>query len=302
MKKLTPLIISFVFLSCIANAQQDPIYALYLNNPFVLNPAYAGMNNNLEGNITFRNQWAGFDGHPQTLNASGHISLSENKLGAGLQIIQDKIGENKNTSVTGAYSYRIEVKEHQFLSFGMQADLINYKSDPSMIQVFDNSDPAFPYYSQTKLNLGAGLLYKTDKFFVGFSVPRFFTNTLDANNQNIKVYKQHYYLMGTYLFYLSERVIFKPSVLLKGLSGSPVSADVNFNFNLDRKYSAGLYTRNFNTFGFLTQIQLAEKFRLCYAFEMPSGKSVGARYPTNEIMLGIRTSVFQFHDRTNTGF
>jgi type IX secretion system PorP/SprF family membrane protein len=196
-------------------AQQDPIYALYLNNPFVINPAYAGINNNVEGNVSFRNQWGGFDGHPQTLNASGNLSLFQNKMGAGIQIVQDKIGENKNTSVTGSYSYRIELKKNQFLSFGMQAGFINYKTDPSLIQVYDTSDPSFVYYSQTKLNMGAGVVYKTDRFFAGLSVPRLLANNVAAYGQTLKVYNQSYYLVGTYLFYASERVIFKPSVLLK---------------------------------------------------------------------------------------
>jgi type IX secretion system PorP/SprF family membrane protein len=302
MKRISGIVAGLVFAIGSAFAQQDPIYALYINNPFVLNPAYAGMNNTLEGNVSFRNQWAGFDGHPQTLNASGHVSLSDNKMGVGLQIVQDKIGENKNTSITGAYSYRIEIKENQYLHFGLQAALINFKTDPSLVQLYDPFDPEFPYYSETKFNAGAGLLYKTDRFFAGFSVPRLLANTLDANGQSIKVYKQSYYLLGTYLFFLSDRVIFKPAVLLKGQASSPLSADINLNVNFDRKYTAGLYTRNFNAFGVLTQIQFFEKFRLSYAFEIPTGSSVGSRYTTSEIMIGIRTAVFDFHDRSASGF
>jgi type IX secretion system PorP/SprF family membrane protein len=291
-----------LFISADVLSQQDPIYALYIANPLVLNPAYAGITNNVDANVSFRNQWAGFDGHPQTLNASGHLSLADNKMGAGLQIVQDKIGENKNTSITGMYSYRIQVKENQFLSFGMQAALINFKTDPSELNLYDNTDPLFPYYSETKMNLGAGFLYKTDRFFAGFSVPRLFANSLNTNGNSLQIYKQSYYLLGTYLFYLSDRIIFKPALLVKGQSSSPISADVNLNINFDRKYTAGLYTRNFNAFGVLAQMQFLDQFKLSYAFEIPAGNSVGTRYTTNEIMIGIRTSIFDFHDSTGSGF
>jgi type IX secretion system PorP/SprF family membrane protein len=283
-------------------SQQDPIYGLYLNNPLVINPAYTGINNNLEAMVGYRNQWAGFDGNPTTLNASGHLSLNNNKMGVGGLIVQDKIGENKNTSLNISYAYKVELKDHQIFSFGLQGGFINYKTDPSQLTIQNPDDPAFTSFNQTKLNLGAGAVFKTDRFFAGFSVPRLLQNSVNVTDQNANVYQQHYYFLSSYLFYLSERIILKPAVLLKGVASAPISADINFNINIDRKYTAGIYTRNFNTLGLLFQLNFLEKFRFAYAIEMPGNQSVGTRFVTNEILIGIRTSAFRFHETTQSLF
>jgi type IX secretion system PorP/SprF family membrane protein len=295
-------VLALLLITAAAFAQQDPVYGLYLNNPLVINPAYTGLNNNLEATVGYRSQWGGFDGSPTTTSATGHVALRDNRMGLGLIIVQDNIGENKNTGISGSYAYKLKLSNERVLSFGMQAGFINYKTDPSQVKVQNPDDPAFAAISEMKFNLGAGMIYKTDRFFAGLSIPRLVNNGVEAAGQNITVYQKHYYLLTSYLFYMSERIILKPAVLLKALASAPVSADVNVNVNIDRKYTAGIYTRNLNAFGVLAQINFLEKFRLAYALEIPSNKSVGARFTTNEVQLGIRTSVFSFHNNSWTGF
>lgn len=293
---------AFCLLASQAYSQQDPLYGLYLNNPLLINPAYTGINNNFTGFVGYRNQWAGFDGSPKTLNAGGHMSLWQNKLGAGLVVVSDKIGENTNTQMTGSFAYKLPVGEGKILSFGMQAGFINYKVDPSQLTLQDPTDPAFMPVNQIKPNLGAGVMLKSDKYLLGLSVPRLLNSSFDLGGQKINVYDQNYYLLGSYLFFISERIILKPSVLLKALRGTPLSTDLNFNVTIDRNYTAGIYTRNFNAYGILAQFNFLEKFRIAYALEVPTNHSVGTRFVTNEVMLSIRTAVLGFHERSVSVF
>ena len=290
------------FMMINAFSQQDPLYGLWLNNPLAINPAYSGINNNLTAFATYRNQWAGFDGNPTTLNAGGHISLLRNKIGAGLMMVNDKIGENTNTQVTGSFAYKLPINTTTTLSFGMQAGFINYKMDPSQLTLQDPTDPLFVPVSEIKPNIGAGVLVKGEKFMFGISIPRLINSTFDMGGQKINVYQQQFYFLGSYLFYLSEKVVMKPAVLVKAASGQPLSTDLNFNFIIDRKYSAGIYTRNFNAYGLIAQANFLDAYRLSYAFEMPTNQSVGTRFVTNEIMLSFRTSIFGFHDRSVSNF
>ncbi|NOT74314.1 MAG: type IX secretion system membrane protein PorP/SprF [Cyclobacteriaceae bacterium] len=297
------LLFTVVFCGSIScYSQQDPLYGLYLNNPFVINPAYAGINNNLTAFASFRNQWAGFDGAPSTISAGAHMSVMQNKLGVGLMFVGDKIGENTNNQISASFAYKLRVNDGTTLSFGMQAGYINYKIDPSQLILQDPTDPAFAAVSQAKPNVGVGAILKGDKFLLGLSVPRLVNSTVELGGQNINVYQQHYYLMGSYLFFLSESIILKPSILLKAVSGSPLSADANVNFIFNRKYSVGAYTRNLNSYGLLAQLDFLDKYRLSYAFEIPTNGSVGTRFVTNEIMLSIRTSVLRFHENSVSNF
>ena len=118
MKKTFTFIVIAISISLHVHGQQDPLYSQYLNNPMVINPAYAGLNNNFNTSIAYRSQWGGFDGHPTTMNFNSHISLVDNRVGAGLLVVQDKLGNVKNTDIQGAASYKLKFKDNIF-SFGM---------------------------------------------------------------------------------------------------------------------------------------------------------------------------------------
>ncbi|HEY9005394.1 PorP/SprF family type IX secretion system membrane protein [Ohtaekwangia sp.] len=277
-------------------AQQDPLYSLYLSNPIAINPAYSGLYHNLEVNVDYRDQWAGFDGQPKTATANASMSLRNNTMGTGLVVVQDKIGENTNTSINAAYAYQIKLNAGEVFSFGMQAGFTNFKSDPSQVKIYNADDPAFAAYSQMKVNIGAGAILKGDRYLVGLSVPRLLPSTLDAGNEKLQVYQQHYYLQGYYLIHLNDKVVFRPAVLFKDVKHAPLSTDFSASVILDRKFTAGIFTRNLKSYGIVTQLNFLEHFKLAYAFEMPTSSSVGTRYTTHEITLGIRAAVFRFHD------
>lgn len=290
-----------VFLSLICgtlDAQVDPLYSQYLNNPFLINPAYTGMNNYMNLMVGYRKQWAGFDGSPTTLSATGHTSLFDNRMGVGLIISQDKVGENTNTFIQGTYAYKVRFDEYRYISFGLQAGIMNFRSDNSELNIADPADPLFnANQNVVKPSFGAGVIFRTDNLFLGLSVPRILKASESFEDVTAALYTQHYYGFASYLFLLSDRVKLKPAVLVRAVSGSPLSTDVNFQFNIDERYAIGALTRNFNTYGFLAQIKFNE-FRFGYVFEMPTNKSVGVRFTSHEITLGLNLGVFSFHDIT----
>lgn len=279
-----------------AKAQQDPLYSQYLNNPFVLNPAYAGLTDNLNLSLNYRTQWAGFEGSPKTANLNGHISLADNKMGVGAMLISDQIGGTTINEFFGSYSYRINITDDKILSFGLQAGFANYQIDNSKANPFDKTDALFlGTNSETKPSFGFGAILKSEKFFVGLSVPRMLRSTLETQGLQSSLYTQHYYLMGSYLFFLSERIRFKPSVLAKLVSGAPASMDINASLIIHENYQVGLLTRNFNTYGIFLQALIKDSFRLGYTFEVPTGSSVGSNFTSHEITLGLRLNALSFH-------
>jgi type IX secretion system PorP/SprF family membrane protein len=289
------LVLAFGFtLSTPCIAQLDPIYAQYLNNPYILNPAYAGSSNMLNAQLQYRLQWAGFAGNPVTTNFNVHASFFQNKMGLGMQVIQDQIGENKNTEFNVAYAYKLELSSAT-LSFGLQAGLINYTNQIDELNINNSGDPAFFNYSETNFNTGAGLMLMSDRFIVGLSAPRLLPATVSLDGESIDVYSRHYYLFGSYMLMLSEKLRFKPATLLHVTSGVPLSVDLNANFTYLDNFSAGIFTRNFNTYGLLVSAAL-NNFRFGYVLELPTEKSVGLNFTTHEFMLGIKLKAFSTHD------
>ncbi|MEO1053032.1 MAG: type IX secretion system membrane protein PorP/SprF [Bacteroidota bacterium] len=277
--------------------QQDPLYAQYLNNPIVINPAYTGFNKLFNVTAQYRSQWGGFDnGSPQTALVSAHSSFFDNRAGAGLIIVHDQIGISRNTEVSLTYSYKIGIGDYN-ISFGLQTGIINFRNDLTDLNPSDPTDELFLMNeSTTQGNFGTGLIVSSEKLFFGLSIPRLVKNEIELADINAVLRQRHFYVMMAYYMDLNLNVKFKPSILLRAVDGAPASVDYNVNFIVNRKYTIGLLTRNFDSYGLLMQFQLDEAYRFGYVFELPTGSSVGTNFTTHEITLGLDFALFDFQE------
>ncbi|RAV97718.1 PorP/SprF family type IX secretion system membrane protein [Pseudochryseolinea flava] len=296
MKKL---ILSFLFSGSMLAlyAQQDPIYAQYLLNPIVINPAHAGVNNNLTLNASYRTQWTALEGQPKTLHINGSISLAENRIGIGVNITQDKLGAVTNGEFNGVVSYRLHLGNQRFISFGMQAGVMNFKNDYSALTPYDVDDPAFSDNgSATRFNIGAGVIFRTKKLTLGLSVPRMLPATIKTQSGSFAVYKQHYYLFAGYAIEANPNLCVQPTVLLRKVEGASSSVDLGVNFHFHHLHTAGLFTRNLKSCGVLLQTRVKERLRFGYVFEIPVTKNTITGFTTHEFTVGLLLAVLKNHD------
>jgi len=266
-----------------------------------INPAYTGIHNNLNISISSRFQWGGLDGSPKTNILTASTSLLDHKIGIGAIILRDELGVNENTEGYLTYSYKISSADYT-LSFGLQSGFVNYKFDYGKLnqnpQWMSDPDPAFLPRSEgfTKFNFGAGAALMTEKLFLGISSPRLLNKEFDDGVVQSTRYERHFYLTGAYLLELRRGIKFKPMVLIKGVSGAPISYDLNFSLLLNNKLWAGIYTRDFNTYGLMAQIEFMNAYKFGYSFEIPSGDFIANNLLTHELMLSIDLAVFSEHD------
>ncbi|MBS1487992.1 MAG: PorP/SprF family type IX secretion system membrane protein [Bacteroidetes bacterium] len=302
MKKIFTLLVGILAFSSLT-AQQDPLYSQYYNNPMLINPAFAGSNERLYASVAYRSQWSGIPGGPTTLNFNSHMTVANNKVGVGVVVVQDKLGDINNTFYGGTASYRIKL-QNSMLSFGMQVGAVQYATNLDGVTVSNTSDPLFVPFTVTKFNTGAGILLTSDRYTLSVSVPQLISNatTLNLGSQSaqLQVYSQNFYLYGSYLFYLSERVQFKPSTLIRATKGTPFSADLNANLVFNKLYTAGIFTRKFNTYGVLVQAVMGN-YRFGYVFELP-GKGSALHYNTHEISLALSLDVLHSHNHSSPGY
>lgn len=298
MRTLKYLIAVFAMIASLnASAQLDPIYALYFNNPITINPAYAGANNMLNASIQYRTQWAGIASNPTTINFNTHMAVLNNKGGFGIMAMQDRIGDSKSMEFNTMYAYKINFS-WATMSFGMQAGFTRYVSDPLLLTIRDSGDPSFNPVRVTNFNIGSGVLFKGDQWIAGLSVPRMLPASVSQFGTTIKLYDQNYYLFGSYSFFVSEKFRIRPAVLLRAVSGQPLSADVNANLVVQENYSAGLFTRGFKTYG-MQFVAVVNDLKLGYVLELPSGSASGLHFTTHEFMLSMGIGVMSYHDKVN---
>ena len=244
-----PLILLILLGTFSVKAQQDPQYTQYMYNTQVINPAYAGSRDVLSFGLLYRTQWVGLDGAPQTGTFSINTPFGGmDNMGIGLSIVYDEIGPASESNVNVDYSYTINTSDVDELSFGLKAGIDILDVDYTKLNIFDQSDPRFQNNVDNKLQpqIGAGVYYNTDKFYIGLSVPNFLTtkhydesNLTDPDIQTVAAERLHYFLIAGYVFDLSENLKFKPAALVKAVSGSPLQVDASANFLLYEKVTLG---------------------------------------------------------------
>ena len=283
MKKLS--IIAVLLLAFQIHAQQDPQYTQYMYNMNVINPAYAGSRENLSLGLLYRTQWAGIDGGPETSTFFGHAPISD-KLGLGLSAISDQIGPVKETNLYADISYTLELGRENRLAFGIKAGATFHNIGLAGIDLVDSGDPFFQDISSTTPNIGAGVFYYTNKYYVSLSVPNLLSAVhLDDNGLKIGSETQHYFLTGGYVFDLSRNTELKPSFLVKSAFGAPVSFDVNVNARFYKKFEIGGSYRLDDSFSALVNFNLSPAVRIGYAYD---GVTSGIRpfaIASHEVML-----------------
>ncbi len=293
MKKLIFLLFSAFCLTLYA--QQDPLYSQYLTTPILINPAYTGFSGNFSGSVAWRKQWANFDGSPETLNATGHIALADNRMGAGLVALQDKIGSDQTTEMQFTYGYHVPLKNNLRLSFGLQGGFVNYRTDYSRL-IINPDDPRFSNQSEWRPTIGSGIMVSSEKFFLSVAIPKMLKRSTDADSLATGLYNQNYYAMGACVLPMGYRIKLKPWILVRGETSAPISYDLGLAMTADNSYSLALFSRNLNTLGFMAGIELGDHVRFGYVFELPTNQSVGTRFTTHEFMVGVKMKVFRFHD------
>ena len=268
MKKVFILIIP-LFTFYFGTAQQQPQFTHYMYNTIAVNPAYAGSRDALAINLTNRNQWVGINDAPRTTSLSVHSPLRNNKMGLGLSIMKDQAGWENFTFVYADYSYTIQTKEEQFLSFGLKAGFSQYKIDEDL---YNEPTVIADAYFQDKLNkwtpnIGAGVYYHSNKWYVGLSAPRLINNDYNKTNEYVTLERNHYYVIGGYVFDLTKNTKLKPSFSTKYTKGTPLAIEVSAHLLLYEKFWIGASYRHEDAFGALFDFQIMKQLRAGYAYE-----------------------------------
>ncbi len=256
-------------------AQQDPHYTQYMYNMNVINPAYAGSKENLSFGLLYRKQWVDIEDAPTTITATGHSPVGKN-VGLGLSIINDKIGPVEETNVYGDFSYTLNLGGEHRLAMGMKAGATFHKVglfDEVYSNVPDANDPAFAEnISKTYLNVGAGLFYYTEKYYLAVSMPNMIKSRhldINRNDQTMKFGTEalHYFLTGGYVFNLSPTTKFKPFFMLKSAVNVSPSLDLSTNFLFFEKFEVGATYRLNDSFGGMVNYKISDGIRIGYAYD-----------------------------------
>jgi len=205
-------------------AQQDPQFSQYMFNSFYYNPAFAGTEGVTKITGLYRSQWLGYTptygdgGAPTTQILSVNTAVPAARGGVGGYIVNDKLGPVSNFEAQASYAYHVTIRDAK-LSIGVRAGLYSQKVDFDLYRATDPNDPLLAgktgKESQMKPDLGAGLLYRKEKYYLGVGMAHLMQPSFDFGmNQNNQL-KRHIYATGSYFYDLNFDVRLQFVALVK---------------------------------------------------------------------------------------
>ena len=293
MKRILVLILFFVLFNSISYGQQDAQYTQYMYNTISVNPGYAGSRDVLSLTGLYRTQWVGLEGSPKTMTFSGHSPLRNEKIGIGVSIVRDQIWVQDETYLDVDFSYTINTSTNGQLAFGLKAGahLLNIdftKTSPENT-TDDDFDLANNVDNKFSPNIGFGIYYHTDKFYIGYSAPTLLRTEYYEDDINSISYLSrdniNHYVIAGYVFDLSADLKFKPAVFFKAVEGAPLQADVSANFLLNEKLGLGLAYRWDAALSGLVSFQLSEGMMIGYAYDWETTELNNYNSGSHEIFL-----------------
>lgn len=297
------LIIVLMFTGIVSFAQQDAQFTNYMYNTININPAYAGSRDVLSVFGLYRTQWVGLEGAPQTGTFSVNTPIGESRWGAGLGVINDRIGPSNETNIALDASYSVPLNENYKLSFGLKlsANFLNIDFINKLTK-YNDYDPKFKEnLNRFSPNIGAGLYLHSDNTYIGLSVPNFLeTKHFDvyagptAISATAKE-RMNFYLIAGHVFELSESLKFKPAGLAKVVTGAPLQVDLTGNFMINDKFVLGIAYRWSAALSGLLGFQANKALFIGYGYDRETTKLANYNSGSHEIF--IRYEFFKKFDK-----
>ncbi len=271
-------------------SQQDPQYTQYMYNTININPAYAGSRGVLSVFGLYRTQWVGLEGAPDTGSFSVNTPFNNSNVGLGVSFVNDRIGPAVENNISVDFSYTIPMNEELKLSFGLKGTANLLDVDYTKLNRYDLTDASFEYNIDNRFspNVGAGIyLHHASKYYLGLSVPNFLeTSHYDDNDPYVEAKERmHYYLIGGYVFDLSQNIKFKPAFLAKAVKGAPLQLDVTGNVMFNDKFVLGLAWRWDAAVSGLAGFQASDRWFIGYAYDAETTKLANYNSGSHEIFL-----------------
>lgn len=271
-------------------AQQKAMFTQYMFNGLVVNPAYSAMDEALNITALARQQWVGFKGAPNTQSFTVHTPINHSNTSVGMIIMRDQIGEViSETGASATLAHRVNLSADTYLALGVNGGLSKYNGDYSLTgSPSAVSDPVFADQNSMRANIGFGAMIFSQKFYAGFSSPYFYYRDLQATSSAPTAYKPHYILQGGYITDLNDMIKFKPNVLVKYVSGSPVQIDVNANFLVNETFWIGGSLRSMDSFDLIAEVNLTPNIQLGYSFDFTTSRLAQVEKGSHEVVLNFR--------------
>ncbi len=261
-----------LFFSCLnLVGQQQTLYTNYLLNDYYFNPAIAGSREVSIANVSYKNQWVGFEGAPKTImgNISGSIK-SEGKMGYGLTVISEDIGLTNNLSILATYAHHFKINDKLKFGLGIQSGYLQNRVRLYDTRLADLDDDVFKgnVLSENGIDFNTGFNLYSEDYYFRVAANHLFVDklTFTAYNQRLK---KNYNIIGGYIFHFKKsKIDIEPSVMLQYQEAAPLYLNSILKTMYNKTYWLGLSYSNSKVVGVGVGYTLKEKLNIGYTYDL----------------------------------
>lgn len=284
-KTIIYLLASWLFCATFLQAQQFTQLTQYMNNQMTYNPAYVGSKEDVNVEAGLRMQWLGIEGSPATQVVGVHMPVAGISSGIGLNIMNDLLGAERNTSLMLSYAYRAKLGANARLGIGFNIGGIQKGLDGNKLRSpngdyiggTDHLDDFIPVGTVSGLAIdgGFGVYLEAKRLTLGLSAQNLLEPKVSFSNPtggDVTIpYNRHFFFFGSYELEVGN-ILLHPSLLLKSdlvkLQGE-ISAVAAFG----DVFKAGLAFRGFEPDSFdavsiLAGMNISRQFTLMYSYDL----------------------------------
>lgn len=270
-------------------SQQSTLITQYMDNPLLLNPAFAGNRNSLAIDVLSRQQWVGIEGAPSSYYAGIHIPFNNSVASAGATILSEQTGPLMYNKLTFNYAYLLRTSRRSFLSLGLRAGVDHFNLNFSKLPVIDFNDPEFSDGMENEIrpSFGAGMVYIRPSFYLSVAVPHYSFASVPWASESASNFETSYNLLfsGGYFIPVTRDINFKVSGMHRMVPDDISTTDVSLMVRHSEGFRGGITHRLQQAFGIILGMQITDEIGVTYSYELPVSMDPLVKRGVHELSL-----------------
>ncbi len=291
------LTLLFLAVSLQSFSQQSDVYNQFFMNPYLYNPAYAGVEGHTAIYLLYNQKWTNVQDAPTISHVSFHTPL---KGGIGIGAAAYNVSQGLLTRSQGKFSasYLVTMDRQHHLRFGMSVGGGNQSL--SFGELDDPTDPAFIGIADQSSYMLAdfGATYHFGHFNVGFSIPNLVGYDVIGSSDIAPIRVKpldNLMLKMNYRGHITDDVAIEPHIIYRYSDVTPGQYEATAIFHVYHVVWAGLTYRQDNNFGITVGTKIKEKIGVGVSYETGNTKVSSLLGPTFEGHIGIHLGTKKEH-------
>lgn len=262
-------ILTLLFFSVAAKAQQKPGLGWFEDVQLYYNPAYAGSGEGIRATALTRNQWSALSNEsgviPPTILFNAEMPLGKG-IGGGIDFYKDQVGNFTDNNIGLNGSYRLYLNSKAILQMGIKASMSFVSLSNADAFQWDAGDPLKTDQTSSLKRIGFGALLKMPKFYIGLSSSDFKSMDSEGLLTDGEGIKSNFNIISGGKYEITEYFSLLPSTNIR-FYGSQLNMIVNLGLEINQTVVVGASYSHPSALGIYGKVALSSKIKFGYRHE-----------------------------------